>query len=147
METQTTTQRPYGFGTTVAVPYGEAIEKTRAALKEQGFGILTEIDVQKTMKEKLGADFRPYVILGGCNPSLAHQALQADLGIGLLLPCNVIVYDNGDGTSAVEALDPEAALGIVGDNPAIATVAREAAVRLHRALDRLGASASATGGV
>ena len=145
MEAQTTIRRPYGFGKIVAVPYGEAIEKTRAALKEQGFGVLTEIDVQKTMKEKLGADFRPYVILGGCNPSLAHQALQADLSIGLLLPCNVIVYDNGDGTSTVEALDPEAALGIVGDNPAIAAVAREAAARLHRALDRLGAPASATG--
>ncbi len=139
MDTQTITQRPYGVGTTVAAPYRDAIEKTRAALQEQGFGVLTEIDVQKTMKEKLDADFRSYVILGACNPALAHQALQADLGVGLLLPCNVIVYDNGDGTSSVEALDPEAALGIVGDNPAIATVARDAKVRLQRVVHNLGA--------
>ncbi len=138
-ETQTMTQRPYGVGTTVAAPYRDAVEKTRAALKEQGFGVLTEIDVQKTMKEKLDADFRPYVILGACNPALAHQALQADLGVGLLLPCNVIVYDNGDGTSSVEALDPEAALGIVGDNPVIATVARDAKARLQRVVHNLGA--------
>ncbi len=139
METQTITQRPYGVGTTMAAPYRDAVEKTRAALQEQGFGVLTEIDVQKTMKEKLDADFRPYVILGACNPALAHQALQADLGVGLLLPCNVIVYDNGDGTSSVEALDPEAALGIVGDNPAIATVARDAKARLQRVVHNLGA--------
>ncbi len=139
METQTITQRPYGVGTTVAAPYRDAIEKTRAALQEQGFGVLTEIDVQKTMKEKLDVDFRSYVILGACNPALAHQALQADLGVGLLLPCNVIVYDNGDGTSSVEALDPEAALGIVGDNPAIATVARDAKARLQRVVHNLGA--------
>lgn len=137
-ETQTITQRPYGVGTTMAAPYRDAVEKTRAALQEQGFGVLTEIDVQKTMKEKLDADFRSYVILGACNPALAHQALQADLGVGLLLPCNVIVYDNGDGTSTVEALDPEAVLGIVGDNPAIATIAQEAGARLHRAVDSLG---------
>jgi len=146
MGTHVPTQRPYGFGTTVALPYDQAIERTRAALTEQGFGVLTEIDVQKTLKEKLDADFRPYVILGGCNPSLAHQALQTDLGIGLLLPCNVIVYDNGDGTSTVEALDPEVALGIVGDNPAIANVAHEAATRLRRAVDSLGTDGSRTGG-
>lgn len=145
METQTTTQRPFGFGTTVAAPYDAAIAQTRAALKEQGFGVLTEIDVRATMKEKLNAEFRPYVILGACNPALAHQALQADLGIGLLLPCNVIVYDNGDGTSTVEALDPEAALGLVGDNAAIASVAREAKGRLRRALDSLGTGAPARG--
>lgn len=90
--------------------------------------------MQKTLQEKLGADFRPYVILGACNPPLAHRALQADLGIGLLLPCNVVVYDNGDGTSTVEAMDPRAALGLIGDNPAIAEVAREAGARLEEAL-------------
>src|SRR5207237_7784668 len=77
---------------------------------------------QRTLKEKINADFRPYVILGACNPPLAHRALSADLGIGLLSPCNVVVYDNGDGTSTVEAMDPQAALGLVGDNPAIAEV-------------------------
>jgi uncharacterized protein (DUF302 family) len=86
------------------------------------------------MKDKLGADFRPYVILGACNPPLAHRALSADLGIGLLLPCNVVVYDNGDGTSTIEAMDPEAALGLVGPDPEVAAVAREAKARLQRAL-------------
>jgi len=138
MGTQSTAGRPYGFVSALAMPYDRAIERTRAVLTEQGFGVLTEIDVKKTLKEKLDADLRPYVILGACNPALAHRALQADLGVGLLLPCNVVVYDNGDGTSTVEALDPEAALGIVGDNPAIATVAREAGARLRRAVDSLG---------
>jgi uncharacterized protein (DUF302 family) len=132
-----TPSRSYGFGTTVALPYEQAIERTRAVLKDQGFGVLTEIDVRKTMKEKLDVEFRPYVILGACNPPLAHRALRADLGIGLLLPCNVIVYDNGDGTSSIEAMDPRAALGLVGDNPAIAEVAREASDRLHQALTAL----------
>jgi uncharacterized protein (DUF302 family) len=129
--------RAYGFGRAVNLPYNQAIERTREALKEQGFGVLTEIDVKATMKAKLDADFRPYVILGACNPPLAHRALSADLGIGLLLPCNVIVYDNLDGTSTVEAMDPQAALGLVGDNPAIAEVAREAGARLRTALDAL----------
>src|SRR5919204_1512739 len=111
--------RTYGFGATLDLPYVEAVERTRAALKEQGFGVLTEIDVKQTMKTKLDVDFRPYVILGACNPPLAHRALSADPGIGLLLPCNVIVYDNGNGTSTVEVMDPEAALGLVGENPAI----------------------------
>jgi uncharacterized protein (DUF302 family) len=129
--------RTYGFGATLDLPYVEAVERTRAALKEQGFGVLTEIDVKQTMKTKLDVDFRPYVILGACNPPLAHRALSADLGIGLLLPCNVIVYDNGNGTSTVEVMDPEAALGLVGENPAIAEVAHEARARLRQALDSL----------
>ena len=123
--------------------YEQAIERTRASLKGEGFGVLTEIDVRKTMQEKLGAEFRPYVILGACNPPLAHRALSEDLGIGLLLPCNVVVYDNGDGTSAVEAMDPETALALVGDNPAIAEVAHEARARLGRAIDAVARSDSA----
>ncbi len=138
MQTSTTTPaRAYGFGTTVAAPYADTVERTKAALKEQGFGVLTEIDVKKTMKEKLDVDFRPYVILGACNPPLAHRALSSDLGIGLLLPCNVTVYDNGDGTSSVEFMDPVAALGIVGDDPTLAEVAREAKARLQKARDAL----------
>ena len=129
--------RTYGFGRVVAASHQEALERTRAALHEQGFGILTEIDVKATMKAKLDADFRSYVILGACNPPLAHRALTAELGIGLLLPCNVIVYDNLDGTSTVEAMDPQAALGLVGDNRVIAEVTWEARARLQRALDAL----------
>ncbi|SRR6266545_3043325 len=97
--------RSSGFGATIARPYEQALERTRAVLKDQGFGVLTEIDVKQTMEAKLDVDFRPYVILGACNPPLAHRALSADLGIGLLLPCNVVVYDNGDGTSTVEMMD------------------------------------------
>src|SRR5579884_2566263 len=130
----------YGFGTKVNLPYPEAVERTRAVLKEQGFGVLTEIDVKKTMKEKLGADFRPYVILGACNPPLAHQALSTELDIGLLLPCNVVVYET-DGGSVVEAMDPEAALGIVG-NPAVEPIAREAKDRLQKAIAKLAAETS-----
>jgi uncharacterized protein (DUF302 family) len=138
MSTDTATAtRTYGFGTRVALPYDQAIERTCTALKQQGFGVLTEIDVRQTLKEKLDVEFRPYVILGACNPLLAHRALQADLGIGLLLPCNVVVYDNGDETSTVEAMDPEAALGLVGDNPAITMVAREAKAHLRQAMDSL----------
>jgi uncharacterized protein (DUF302 family) len=129
--------RTYGFGAIVNAPYEQTIERTRAALKDQGFGVLTEIDVKQTMKAKLDVEFRPYVILGACNPPLAHRALTADLGIGLLLPCNVVVYDNLDGTSTVEAMDPQAALSLVGDNPVIAEVAREAGARLRTALDSL----------
>src|SRR5579859_5052667 len=103
---------PYGFGKNVDLPYEEAIERTKAALKTQGFGVLTEIDVKKTMKEKLDADFQPYIILGACNPQLAHKALTAESEIGLLLPCNVVVHQEDDG-SRVMVMDPEAALGIV----------------------------------
>ena len=127
----------YGFGTRLNLPYDEAVGRVKDALKTEGFGVLTEIDVKQTMKAKLDVEFRPYVILGACNPPLAHRALTADLGIGLLLPCNVVVYDNLDGSSTVEAMDPQAALGLVGDNPLIAEVAREAGARLRTALDGL----------
>src|ERR1700687_2438281 len=134
--------RPYGFGISVRLPYPETVERTKAALKQQGFGGLTEIDVKQKLKDKLDVDFRPYVILGACNPPLAHRALTADLGIGLLLPCNVVVYDNGDETSTVEVMDPEAALGLVGDNPAIAEVARQAEARLRLAIDAIAPTAT-----
>jgi uncharacterized protein (DUF302 family) len=131
------TVRSYGFGTKLPIGYQTAIDRVRAALKEEGFGVLTEIDVKRTLKEKLNADFRPYVILGACNPPLALRALSADLGIGLLLPCNVVVYDNGDDTTTVEAMDPEGALALVGSNPEIAEVAREAKGRLQRVLSAM----------
>lgn len=131
-------QTRYGFGTKVALAYPEAVARTRERLKDEGFGVLTEIDVQKTLKEKLGAEFRRYVILGACNPPLAHRALQAEREIGLILPCNVIVYEEGAG-SVVSVMDPIAALGIVG-NDALRPIAEDAAARLHRVIDTLGSA-------
>ncbi len=125
----------YGFGVHVNLPYTDAVERTKAALKDQGFGVLTEIDVKATMKQKLDADFRPYVILGACNPPLAHRALTTELDLGLLLPCNVVVYETGDG-SVVEVMDPVAAMSVVG-NPALEPVALEAKARLEKALKAL----------
>jgi uncharacterized protein (DUF302 family) len=112
---------------------------TRAtdALKSQGFGVLTTIDVKQTLKTRLDRDFRRYVILGACNPPLAHRALEAELEVGLLLPCNVIVYETGPSTSVVAAMAPLAALGVVGENVALADVAREADGRLRGALASL----------
>ncbi len=126
---------PYGFGLKVNLPYAEAVERTKAALKEQGFGVLTEVDIKQTMKEKRGIDFRPYVILGACNPPLAEQALAAELDLGLLLPCNVIVYET-EGGSIVQAMDPEPILGLVG-NPGLDPIAREVKARLQAALTGL----------
>jgi len=123
----------YGLGATVALPYAEAITRTKSALKEQGFGVLSEIDVKATLKEKRNVDFRPYVILGACNPALAHRALETELDIGLLLPCNVVVYEV-DGGSVVEAIDPERALDIVG-TPELRAIAAEAKALLLRALE------------
>jgi len=134
-------QTRYGFGTRVALAYPEAVARTRELLKEEGFGVLTEIDVKKTLKEKLGAEFQRYVILGACNPPLAHRALQAEREIGLILPCNVIVYEDGGG-SVVSVMDPIPALGLVG-NEALRPIAEDAAARLHRVIDRLGSEAVA----
>jgi uncharacterized protein (DUF302 family) len=130
-------QTTYGIGVTIAVPYEQAVERATAALKAEGFGVLTTIDVKQTLKQKLDREFRKYVILGACNPPLADRALHAELEIGLLLPCNVIVYELEPGRSAVSAMAPLAALGIVGDNAALAQVAREADERLRRALAAL----------
>ena len=126
---------PYGFGLKVNLPYAEAVERTKAALKEQGFGVLTEVDIKRTMKEKRGVDFRPYVILGACNPPLAEQALATELDLGLLLPCNVVVYET-EGGSIVQAMDPEPVLGLVG-NPRLEPLAREVKARLQAALTSL----------
>ena len=131
-------QTAYGFGAKVSLPFEQAIERTKEVLKAEGFGVLTEIDVRKTMKEKLDVEFQPYVILGACNPPLAHKALTAELDIGLLLPCNVVVHQEGAG-SRVMAMDPEAALGIV-QNPVLHEVAVEAKARLRRALEALESS-------
>jgi len=126
----------YGLGIVVKQDYDEVIARVTEALKVEGFGVLTTIDVRQTLKQKLDLEFRKYVILGACNPHLASRALQAELEIGLLLPCNVIVYDRGDGTTAVAAMAPLPAMGIVG-NDALGPVASEADARLRRALASL----------
>jgi uncharacterized protein (DUF302 family) len=124
----------YGMGIEVALPYEQAVERSIEELKKEGFGILTTIDVKQTFKQKLDKDFRKYTILGACNPPLAHRAFEAELEIGLLLPCNVVVYETEPGRSAVSAMAPIAAMGMVGGNPTMKDVAREADERLRRAL-------------
>ena len=127
----------YGFSTSVRLPYEQAVARAREELAKEGFGVLTEIDVAATLKKKLDVDFRPYVILGACNPPLAHRALTAERDIGLLLPCNVIVYQSDEpGMSVVAAMDPVAAMELAG-NDAIRPIAEEASARLHRALHAL----------
>lgn len=126
----------YGFGIETRLGYDEAVTRITEALKAEGFGVLTTIDVKATLKQKLDREFRKYVILGACNPPLASRALDAELEIGLLLPCNVIVYDAGNGRTAVAAMAPLLALGMVG-NEALSTVATEADARLRRALASL----------
>lgn len=129
----------YGFGTELPLPLDDAIERTKAALKAEGFGVLTTIDVRATMKEKLDAEVEPYVILGACNPSLAYRALQAETEIGLLLPCNVVVREH-DGASTVSFLNPGMMSQLVGDNPEVAAVATEAEAKLRRVADALAAT-------
>lgn len=124
----------YGIARHVQAGYEEALRLTREALKEQGFGVLTEIDVRKTMRDKLDVDFKPYVILGACNPPLAHQALLAEPDIGLMLPCNVVVYEEGPQAAMVEAIAPMVAMGVVG-NPALDSVAQLVQTKLTAALD------------
>jgi uncharacterized protein (DUF302 family) len=125
----------YGFAVRVPLRYEAAVERTREELAKEGFGVLTEIDVAATLKKKLDVGFRPYVILGACNPPLAHRALVAEPDIGLLLPCNVVVRAGADeGTSDVLAIDPEAALSLA-DNPGIGPVAADVGQRLRRVLD------------
>ena len=124
----------YGIAATVNLPYASALQRTREELGKEGFGVLTEIDVAATLKHKLDVTFRPYTIFGACNPSLAHRALSTELDIGLLLPCNVIVYAGEEpGTSVVAAMDPVAALELSG-NESIRGIAEEVRRRLERAL-------------
>ena len=127
----------YGLKVALKVPYADAVGRATDALKSQGFGVLTTIDVQQTLKAKLDREFRKYVILGACNPPLADRALHAELEVGLLLPSNVIVYEDGPGRSVVSAMAPLAALGIVGENMKLADVAREADRKLRAALTAL----------
>lgn len=123
----------YGMTVETAAPFGQAVARVREALKAQGFGVLTEIDMRATMHEKLGTDMEDYVILGACNPPLASQALTADRRIGLLLPCNVVVRA-ADGHTVVEALDPQTMVTLAGERE-LQPVADEAARRLRAALE------------
>ena len=131
-----------GYGTTISTRRGfaETVERTRAALADNGFGVLTEIDVQATLKTKLDVDMEPYLILGACNPQLAHRALGVDRDIGLLLPCNVVVRRDGDRT-LVQALDPQVMVSVPG-RPELQPVANEAGKRLAAALEAVAAEGS-----
>ncbi len=135
----------YGLRVDLQVPFDTAIGLATQALKQQGFGVLTTIDVQQTLKQKLGRDFRRYVILGACNPVLADRALQAELEIGLLLPCNVVVYERGSDASTVAAMAPLPAMGLIG-NPDVVAVATEADARLRAALHSLEPAQQVTSG-
>jgi uncharacterized protein (DUF302 family) len=125
----------YYFSKTLSLPFAQAVDKTTAALKERGFGVLTSFDVQSTLKEKIGAEFHPYVILGACNPKMAHQALQAEDKIGTMLPCNVIVQ-SADGKTEVAAVDPVASMQAV-QNERLAAIAVKVREELKAAIESL----------
>ena len=125
----------YGMTITVQAPFADTVERVRAALREQGFGVLTEIDVRATLREKLGEEMEDYLILGACNPALAHPALTVDRRLGLLLPCNVVVRADGEQT-VVEALDPQVMVGVT-ETAELEPVADEAARRVRAALQTL----------
>jgi len=127
----------FGMKKPLRCSFQEALSKVPEALKTEGFGILTEIDVQQTLKKKLDVDFRPYKILGACNPPFAHRALQAELEIGLLLPCNVIVYQADDGTAVVSIVDPLQTIAAQASGE-MKELAGEVRAKLARVLERLG---------
>ena len=126
----------YAFGRTVDVTFDEAVKRVTAALGEEGFGVLTEIDVAATMKKKLGKDMLPFRILGACNPQFAHRVLEAEPMVGTLLPCNVVVRVGNDGRTIVEAMDPEI-MGQLVERPEVVPIAAEVRTRIQRALGKV----------
>lgn len=126
----------YVFSKTLALPFADAVARTREALAAEGFGVITEIDIQQTFKNKLAVDFRPYLILGACNPALAHEALKLESNVGAMLPCNVVVQDAGDGRTEVSAIDPVASMQAI-DNPKLKIKPRAVAEKLQAAIGHL----------
>lgn len=128
----------FGYSRNVEFGFDDAVKRVKDTLKDEGFGVLSEIDIDEKLKEKLGVEFRRYKILGACNPTLAYKTLQEDLDIGLLLPCNVVVYEADEGNgSVVAAIDASAMLSVVGENPKIAEVSEEVNQKLRRAVDNI----------
>jgi len=125
-----------GFTQVLNIPYEDALITVQEALKEEGFGVLTTIDVQSTLKKKLDVDFRKYVILGACNPPYAFQALQADLDVGLLLPCNVIIYETDDNKVFVSAMNPVSVLGVI-QNEKLRIIAEEVSTKLQKVMEKV----------
>ena len=123
----------YYFSKTIEGPFDQAVARTREALSKEGFGVISEIDVSKTLKNKIGEDFRPYLILGACNPTLAHEALKLEDKVGTMLPCNVVVQDAGGGRTEVAAIDPAASMQAI-DNSALKEKAAEVGAKLRAAL-------------
>ncbi len=136
MASPTYRSTPSGMGKDVSMPFEKVLEKTQEALKKEGFGVLTRIDVKATLKEKLGVDFSPFVILGACNPSLAHKALSLEPEIGLMLPCNVVVRDLGEGKVRVEAVNARAMAGLF-PGAGLEEVSNEVSERLVRVLESI----------
>jgi uncharacterized protein (DUF302 family) len=126
----------YAFGKSVDLPYAQAIDRVVEALRKEGFGVLTEIDVAATLKKKLGKEMPPYRILGACNPEFAHRALEAEPQIGTLLPCNVVVREDSSGEVVVDVMDPEAVMQLVG-RPEVGEIASEVRRRLERVVAAL----------
>ena len=138
MKAQQSEKKEYGFSRTIDAGFEEAINRTRETLKQEGFGVLSEIRIDEKLREKLGVDFRRYMILGACNPALAYRTLQEDINIGLMLPCNVIVYEADDPSKyVVSAVDAKAMLSVVGNNATLDQVASEVNDRLQRVISSL----------